>query len=258
MKIIRLMILLLALSVLLTLLVLIQQGVIHLPWQPERISHVYTELIESSESSLLQTAEFRLKLIFPYDFVDEGDDVDWHFLQRQFETLPQEFPMRASEEFYFDKEIPHQWKYASLYALCRDCGIDPAGRRENFIVVSTRTRAGFDFNEDSITLVSETLHTGDPAARGSKNIILTLPGPEITAIIIEDRIPDKVGYPEIEMSPSQWSRFITALTPSIGEFAVDEGILDLAEETALFLLSDLFGGAGLELQRIDFNYETAD
>ncbi|MBF9015494.1 MULTISPECIES: DUF4230 domain-containing protein [unclassified Oceanispirochaeta] len=249
MKTIRLMIILLVLSVLLTLLLLVQKGIIRFPWQPERITHVYTELIESSESSLLQTAEFRFKLIFPYDFVDEGDEVNWQFLQRQFENLPEEFPMRASEEFYFDREIPFMWKYAELYALCRECGIDPAGRGEDFIVVSTRTRAGFNFNEESIFLDTE-LPDG--------KVVLTLPGPEITAIIIEDRIAEDGGYPELEMSPSQWSRFITALTPEIAKLAVDEGILDLAEETARFLLSDLFGGAGLKLQRIDFNYETAE
>lgn len=257
MKILRLIILLLILSLLLTVFILIQQGVLHLPWQPERVTHVYSELIESSESSLLQTAEFRLKIIFPYDFVDEKDDVDWQFLQRQFEIYPDEFQMRASKEFYPDKEIPYEWKYAEIYTLCRESGIDPAGRGESFIVISTRTRAGFDFNEDSISLVTEMFHTVD-GEKESDSVILILPGPEITAIIVDDQIPEDDAYPEIDMSPSQWSRFIIALTPKIGELAVDEGILDLAEETATFLLSDLFGGAGLELRRIDFNYEKTE
>jgi len=249
MKTMRLLIILMMLISIPAVYLLINRDFIHLPWQSERITHVYTELIESSESSLLQTAEFRFKLIFPYDFVDAGDDVDWHYLQRQYDYFPDEYPMRSSREFYGNRELPDNWKYAELYALCRECGIDPAGRGEDFMVISTRTRAGFNFDEDSMTLYSED---------SDENVILTLPGPEITAIIIEDRAAENSGYPELEINPEQWSRFITALTPEIGELAVHEGILDLAEETARFLLADLFKGAGMELQRIDFDYVKAE
>ncbi|MDC7235514.1 MAG: DUF4230 domain-containing protein [Spirochaetales bacterium] len=248
MKMLRTSLFLAMIAAVLILLLILGKGLIPFPWEAERETLVYTSLVESCESSLLQTAEYSMKMIFPYDFVDPEDLVDWAYLKRQYDYLPDEFALRASEEFYHDRELPEKWKYAGLYSLCRECGIDPAGRGEGFIVVSSRTRAGFDFSETSIVLENPEVN--------EKKMDLILPGPEITAIIIDDRIPEDKGYPDMVMTPDQWSRFITALTPEIGAFAVKEGILELAEETAGFLLRDLFEGAGLEIRRIEFQYES--
>jgi hypothetical protein len=252
MKLIRGLVILLFLSGLLTVLFLVQNGTLNFPWQPERTSLVYSKLVESSETSLLQTAEFHLNLLFPYDFVEEGDIVNWQFLQRSYDSDSEELIRKSSKDFYPDRVVPDKWKYGKLYKLCRESGLDPAGRADNFVVVSTRTKAGFSFNKDTIALTSIPEQIADIE---TIKVILTLPGPEITAIIIEDRVHEDDGFPEVPMSPAQWSRFISVLSPEIGEIAVREGILDLAEETAQFLLADLFGAAGIEIQRIDFKYE---
>jgi len=226
-----------------------------MPWSPRRITTVYTTLIESTEISLLQTAEYSLKILFPYDFIDEGDDINWRRLQRRYNLSPEEFRLLESPEFHPDFRIPPEWKYASLYRICRESGLDPASDPWTFVVIEAGLKAG-------ITLPEFPLGGGGAGAAGTmirlegpeeKKVVLTLPAPEITDIIIRDRPAEGHGYPDVRISPRQWGNLITLLTPRIENLAREEGILEEASSGAEALLTDLFEGAGFEISEIRFN-----
>ncbi len=231
----------LCLALLLTAAVLVMTGAYKLPWSPVRINQVYSQLVKSSESSLIETARYRMKLIFPYDFIDREDDVNWPLLQWYYNRLPLEFAARSEAEYYPDRTLPAEWKYGRLYRVCREAGIDPAARSSDFVVISVTARAGFDFRGTSISLEGN---------EEKKTVTLILPEPEITAIIVEDRSSGGEGFPEVTISPAQWSLFISEISPRIGELAVEEGILDSAAESAELLLASLFHGAGLYVEEI--------
>jgi len=248
MKSLRTGILILCLSLILTALSLFFSGRVTLPWSPFRETSVYTTLIESGETALLHAAEYRLKVLFPYDFIEKGVKPDWWILQSYYNRDPDEFALKSSESFYPDSVLPEPWNYARLYALCRESGVDPAADPDFFVVLTASVKAGIPFLSEQMKV--RKLSGQD---ENDEKIILTLPVPRITDIIVEDRSDENSGFPEVDMTPAQWSRFITVLSPEISDLAVKEGILDLARESASFLVTDLFEGAGIELQEIEFS-----
>jgi len=248
MKLLRTGLLFLILSLFLCLGYLLYSRPISFPWSFKRESSFYTTLVESGESSILHSAEFRMKVLFPYDFIDKGDKVNWRLLQHYYNLNPNEYALKSSQSFYPDRSLPEDWKYASLYALCRESGIDPGEDRDFFVVISASVKAGIPFISENMK-VQSTSETHE----GREKIKLTLPVAKITDIIVEDRTEENNGFPEVPMSPAHWSRFISVLSPEISELAVREGILDLAQESASLLIRDLFEGAGIDLQEIDFS-----
>ncbi len=236
------------LSLGLTAAVLFMTGAMKLPWSPVRITSVYTELVKSSESSLIETARYRMKLIFPYDFVDTGDDVNWSLLQWYYNRLPAEFASRAAEEYYPDRIIPPEWKYGRLYRVCREAGIDPAGKDSEFVVITVTARAGFDFKGAAISLQDLSSDRSEGHSIG-----LVLPRPGITSIIVEDRSSAEEGFPEVSISPARWSLLIAEIIPEVEDLAVREGLLDSAAEGAEQLLTNLFQGAGIGVEKITYS-----
>jgi len=239
---------LLGISVLLCGGYLLYEGRFTFPWSMTRESSVYTSLVESGQSSILNSAEFRMKILFPYDFIDKGDEINWRLLQWYYNNNRDEFNRKSSESFYPERELPENWKYARLYALCRESGIDPADDSDFFVVISASVKAGIPFISENMRVLTET-----GPDENTEKIKLILPGAKITDIIIEDRTQENSGFPEVAMSPAQWSRFISALVPEISELAVREGVLELARESASLLIRDLFEGAGIDLQEINFS-----
>ena len=213
-----------------------------MPWEPVRISEVCSSLVETSEVSLLQTAEYSMNVLFPYDFVEPGDDPDWRFYRFIYDTDPEQFRRQSSPLFHPDGKLSERWRYAPLYALCRECGLDPAG--DNFLVFDVRVKGG-------LPLSSEDLEVQLPD-EDVKRVRLILPEPRITDIIIEDRSSENGGFPEIDMTPDQWSLFMEKIRPSVEELAVKKGLLSLAGETAVYLTREIFEGAGFEVEDIVF------
>ena len=239
---------LLLISVVFSLVFLVQTRTLVLPWQRQTQKAVYSTLMETGETSLLQSAEYRMKILFPYDFMEDGDKVDWQVLQWYYNNDPDQYQMNSSPSFYPDQVLPGQWKYASLYSLCRESGIDPANDGSFFIVISAAVRAGISFSSETMEIVPLT-----DESRAVPKVRLVLPSPEITDIIIEDRNVQNNDFPEVPMTPDQWSRFIKVLSPRFRDLAIREGILEMAAESATRLLRDLFEGAGFEIQTIDFS-----
>ena len=248
MKTLRFGIFILLVSLILSFAFLIHSRAVLLPWQNRIEKAVYTTLIETSEASLLQSAEFRMKVLFPYDFIEEGDSPDWQVLQWYYNNAPDDYPLKSSPSFYPDLVLPDQWKYADLYSFCRESGVDPADDPGFFIVITAAVRAGIPFSSDKISIQVLSLET-----EGTQKVRLILPSPEITDIIIEDRTYQDGGFPEVIMTPDQWSRFIRTLSPRFNELAVREGILELAKESAALMMRDLFEGAGVEIHKIEYS-----
>lgn len=213
-----------------------------MPWEPVRISEISSSLVETSEASLLQTAEYSMNVLFPYDFIDDEDDPDWRHYSFFYDEAPEQYKLRSSASFYPSGELPEKWRYASLYKLCRDCGLDPA--EQDFLVFDVRVRGGLPLNSEELELQF--------LLPDEKRVTLILPEPRITDIIIEDRISGTVGFPEVEMTPDQWSLFMEKIRPSVEELAIRRGLLRLAAETAEYLTRELFEGAGFELEEVVF------
>ena len=233
----------------LILLLTMVSGHFRLPfWKEKRITSVYSSLIESTEDSLLNSSEYTLKVIFPYDFIEPGDRdaVPWRTMQRLYNSDSAAFLLKDNPELYPDREVPSQWKYASVYRMCRENGLDPAGDPDSFLVVSAGIKAGFRLLDENNPLFS--LETGE-----DKKLNLRLPPAGITDIIIYDRPEGGQEYPEVAMTPQQWSRLIEALMPEIVKMAEDKGILREAEVSAVSLLSELFKGAGYDVENITFS-----
>jgi hypothetical protein len=247
-KTLRVCLYLLLVSVLCSLIFLYERRSIVLPWQVQTQQAVYSSLIETGENSLLQAAEFKMKVLFPYDFMEEGDRADWHVLQWYYDNLPEDYLLKSSPSFYPDYVLPEAWKYSSLYSLCRECGINLASDPEFFIVISASVRAGLPFSTNSMQIFPLSEEEEEV-----QRVALVLPSPEITDIIIEDRSDEDRGFPEVPMTPDQWSRFIRVLGPRFRDLAIREGILEMAEESASLLMKDLFEGAGIDIQTIEFS-----
>ncbi len=217
-------------------------------WREQRSVSVYSSLVESTEDSLLNSSEYTMKVIFPYDFIDpqDRDSVPWREMQRFYNSDPAAFLLQDNPELYPDREIPEQWKYASVYRMCRENGLDPARDPDSFLVVSAGIKAGFRLLENDLPRFS--LETEE-----DKKLNLRLPPAGITDIIIYDRPKGGQVYPEVDMTPQQWSRLIETLMPEIVTMAVDKGILREAEASAASLLSELFKGAGYEVEKVTFS-----
>ena len=230
-------------------LLVIPQVPFVLPWKPSRLTSVYTTLEESVSESLLNTAEFTLKILYPYDFIDREDEVPWKMLQRQYNYSREDYLMRESREFYPDRKIPEAWQYAALYRMCRECGLDPAADPLSFVVIEARLKAGISlpFQEDGA--FEGVLHLD---GSNEKKLDITLPAVQITDIIIVDRPVRTHGYPEVRISPGQWRTLVETLIPDITELACERGLLDEAGRGAALLLTDLFEGAGFEVNNIQF------
>ncbi|OQY35677.1 MAG: hypothetical protein B6241_00350 [Spirochaetaceae bacterium 4572_59] len=250
MKIRSLLAVLLILSMAPASLIIVSQLSLQLPWEPSRMTTVYTSLVDSSQSSLINTAEYSLKILFPYDFIEEGDEVPWKQLQRLYKYRREDYLLNESPEMYADRKIPELWKYAGLYRICRESGLDPANDSLSFVVIEAGLKAGVR------------LPPGGPEQEGrdllsihgpkGENISLNLPAANITDIIIIDRPLEGQGYPELKMTPDQWSLLIERMTPRIEGLAVDKGLLREAERGAVQLITDLFEGAGFEVDEIRF------
>ena len=235
----------LILSLSFALYLILPSNLSYLSWFASGNTSVYTSLVESCRDSLMNTAEYSLDVIFPYDFIEPDDEVSWRTLQRSYDFNRSDYLLRESSENYLDRRLPAEWKYAALYRLCRESGLDPAADPFSFVVIGAGIKAG-------VPLPGAGQQEIGPEDLVRKKLHLSLPAPRITDIIIKDRPVEGPGYPEVRMEPDQWSFLIEKISPGIVSMAEQKGILDEAGSSASALLSDLFEGAGFEVDEIRF------
>lgn len=169
----------------------------------------YTVSDEIEEISLLNTSEYRMKMIFPFDFVEK--DFNWWKVKRLY--------LRG------DSGVGGMEKELTLYKACLDAGFDPALDVYNFIVLTAVVKAGITLRGD----LNFFIEVDDDL---KKIISLSIPEAEITDYYIEDRKPDNDNFPDASLTPVQWRDLVNFLNPLIREKVVLMGILDNAEKNS--------------------------
>lgn len=198
------------------------------------VTTVETELYKLAE---LNTAEYRMRLIFPYDFV-EGP-ADWLMYKNTWDLNPAVFTSRTDPAQYVDGQLPEEWKNGAFYRECRLAEIDPFDFRYDFLVLSVVIKAGTD-----LSVLSESLGGTPPIVmrkneNGEKELVVDLPPAQINEMMIEDLDAREWGYPDPPVSPEEWRQLVDFLSPRMEQWALDAGILEEADRQSCVLLQSL-------------------
>lgn len=186
----------------------------------------YTVAEEIEDLFLLNTSEYRMKLIFPFDFVDR--DISWWIVKEMYE-----------QDYQADDD---QQELIDIYKACLASGFDPSVDVYDFIVLTTIVKAGINLtdadykNSDSLIRIEQ--------SGSGKRITLYIPDAEITEIYIDDRKPSSDNFPDAEMTPAQWGELVTFLSPRIRERVIQLGILEDAAENSRILIDKILKDSG--------------
>lgn len=173
--------------------------------------------LESREVLALATVEYLYKSVFPHDFIPEGTD----------------FRALFSRLFRGETLTPEEERLVEIYRVCADVGIDPELEQYRFAVITARVKGGWDLRG-----------TGMSVEETPEGLVITLPRPVITDLIIEDETSGRYSYPDLQAGPAAWKK-ITGLTEEeIRRRVLAEGILDEAETRGKTYLEMLFAQAG--------------
>lgn len=194
----------------------------------------YTVAEEIGDLYLLNTSEYRVKLIFPYDFISR--DVNWWRMKSLYE---QNIEPEESEKNQLE-----------IYSSCIAAGIDPAVDNYNFIILTAIVKAGINISGTAYDnpqaydqeLLSQFISINNNEK--GKSISLFIPDAEITEFFIEDRKPDNDNFPDAELTPGQWRDLVDFLNPRIVEKVIDLGILDYAGENSRVLVEKILKDSG--------------
>lgn len=216
-------------------------------FSPRRVSASWSVLEEIRNLEELETASYQMRAVFPYDFTN-GENVNWSTLKAQYDYAPETFLLKAAPEWHPDGRLPPEWKYAELYAMCRQAGIDPGRANPRFIVLSTDVQGGVDLelwqtrlsdNPDSIRIsISQT--------DGRKTLILPEPPISVTSFSVADKDSSKEGFPDVPLSPEEWGRLVNNLENRLINMALEKELLERAGENAKDFLREIFLAAGYD------------
>lgn len=198
-----------------------------------KTSSAYTVAQEVSDLYLLNTSEYKLKLIFPYDFVDR--DISWWAVKEIYES-----------QLEVDAD---QQELVEIYKACLNSGFDPAIDVYDFIIITAVVKAGINISGtvfENPAFYEEGLDSylrieGEGA---EKTISLYIPPAEITEFYIDDRKPSDDNFPDAQLTPARWKELIDFLHPKIREKVIELGILKDAGENSRELISKLLKDNG--------------
>ena len=214
-----------------------------------KISASWSILEEIKLLNELETAAYDMKVVFPFDFID-GNEVNWGYLRVQYERDPRLFLSKTNPEWHPGGRLPLEWKYAELYSLCRQVGIDPGRPDYRFVVISVSVRAGVDLD-----LWLDSFSSGEPSddvggitviqdENGLKTLKLKSAPVTVTSFIVEDRDGSVDGFPDVPLTPEGWRILVEGLRPRLREMALDGGLLETAEKESESFLREIFTAAG--------------
>ncbi len=203
-------------------------------FRSEKIS-TYTIAEEVRDLYVLNTTEYRMKLIFPFDFIEK--DYNWWAIKEIYEN---------------DIEIPEdKIKNYNIYQTCINSGFDPAIDLYKFIVLTVVVKAGINISGtvyENLSIINESfsekpikiIERGD----GKKDISLYFPDIEITEYYVEDRIPENDNFPDASLTPGQWKNLLVFLAPLIKEEVLELGILENARVNSELLIERILKDSG--------------
>ncbi|MBB6482077.1 DUF4230 domain-containing protein [Spirochaeta isovalerica] len=194
----------------------------------------YTVAEEIGDLYILNTTEYRLKLIFPYDFVDR--DLSWWAVKEMYE--------RGIEGDENQEELKR------IYKACLDGGFDPAIDVYEFIILNAVVKAGINISgtvfENPSLYPEESLSSYmKVAGEGEKRVVdIHLPAAEITDLYIDDRKPSSDSFPDARITPARWRDLVDFLQPRIRDKVIELGILDDADKNNRELISKILKDSG--------------
>ena len=193
------------------------------PFAPRTASHSIPVLMDMTGILELQTVEYVYKSVFPFDYIPAG--IDWpQLLERHRSGGPLSAEERESLE---------------VYELCREAGIDLAAGRNEFVVITSIVRGGFDLSAGQDP-------EGEPVRPSGTVLYVWLPEPVILDVIVEDSRSADYGYPDIVLRPESWKRVVEFVRGHVVGEVIEDGILETARENGKEALRGIFRGAGWE------------
>jgi hypothetical protein len=195
----------------------------------------YTIAEEIGDLFLLNTSEYRMKLIFPFDFVDQN--YNWWVVKEIYDE---------------GSDVPEYLKNElTIYQSCRNAGFDPALDIYDFIILTSVVKAGINISgtifENPLlfpdTKINDYIKI-EKSGEDKKNISLHIPKVEITDYYIEDRKPENDNFPDAQLTPGQWRDLVTFLNPLILDKVVKLGILENARENSEQLIEKVLKEGG--------------
>ncbi len=220
-------------------------------FSPVSRSSSWSILEEIRQMEELETAVYDMKVVFPFDFTG-NDEVDWAGLKIEYDWSPEQFLQKADPAMHPGGILPREWKYAELYAKCREAGIDPGRPDSLFVVISAQVSAGVDVNAwlagleagDSKQMITGIVVT--ETEKGGRSLALAAPPVHITSFVVEDRNFVAEGFPDVPLSPEEWSRLVGGLEPALLEMAEQGGLIERAGDEARRFLVEVFEAAGYD------------
>jgi len=219
-------------------------------FQPRKTSASWSIMEEIREMEELETASYDMKLVFPYDFAGE-DPVDWAYLKIQYDMNPDIFLDKRNPSWHPGGRVPDAWKYAEIYHLCRQTGLDPGQPDYRFVVISVSVRAGIDLEAwlsgfDSTDTGGDVVGIRVEEDEDFSRLILMRPPVTVTSFVVEDQDAAAAGFPDVPLSPAGWRFLVEALTPMLREAAMDGGLIEAAETSGLAFISEIFEASGYD------------
>ena len=210
----------------------------------------YAVLQEVRDIYSLNTAEYTMKVIFPFDFIEPG--INWQELKYYYDTDKEAFREKSQIDYYPDRKVPVTWRYSHFYAQCRGAGYELAKAQQDFFIITATVKAGF--NLENYPLLDDNKPDGDldnfvrikQTDDGKKILYLKKPDSVVTEFIIEDHNLSALGYPDVSLSPDQWSAIIRYLSPRIEDIVILKGILEEADRNGQQLLTQIMLGSGFD------------
>ena len=167
----------------------------------------------------LNTVEMVYKVVFPYDFVPA--DMNWTLFLKQHRESRRMSPLEIG--------------YLETYTLCNEIGIQLERKKNEFVVVTTIIKGGFDLS----SLAEHYVIVGD-----QNGITITMPRAIVTDFIIEDTGSEMYSYPDIDIDPERWQKISAFIQKRMINTAVSGGILQFAEENGKQFIERFFLDAG--------------
>ncbi len=203
-------------------------------FRSEKTSTSVTEK-EIKDLYVLNTTEYKMKMIFPFDFTVK--EFDWWKVKEIYEEK-QEIPENLIEE-------------VNLYRACLNAGFDPAVDYYEFIVITAVVKAGIRLS-GTIYDNSEIINESDMEkpikievrGNGEKIISVYIPELEITDYYIEDRRPGNDNFPDASLTPKQWKDLVDFLNPLIQDKVIELGILENARVNSELLIERILKDSG--------------
>lgn len=175
----------------------------------------------------LQTVEYSVKTVFPFDYISSQDVY-----------------YSAVKKFSKKLELNEEEKKAiRLLSVLDSVGMSLKNKKKEFVILSLRLRAGYNLSKyqelDSKEFYA-LINSHIKYNYRKRTITFDLPDPEVVEIIIDDPDPETYIYPDISLSPREFKIVAEYVQEHIMAQDIITLVLKEAKENTKLLISELF------------------